>query len=189
MLTRLHLRAGAVVETFSNEGEAITVSDDVREVTTTKCSGCGADVQRLICLFCGREVRQLRTLEDEREALFELHDALRTATSEEAKVKLLKGAWVPAQPELLVEAGLQCLPLIEDSQVNDRPAVQRLEGIAARLRVRGADTETERRALAEFEARIARFDRADRRLNWTMTSVVLAILAAGVFGVWSCTHR
>ncbi|MFO0679787.1 MAG: hypothetical protein U0169_24900 [Polyangiaceae bacterium] len=171
------------------EHEHDEASSGATATTPATCSGCGAAVARLICPFCGREIRALRTLEDEREALLELHESVRQAADDEAKRKLLTGAWVPTRHELLVEAGLQCLPLIEDSQVLDRPAVLRLDAIATRLRVSGPVNEAERRALAEFEARVKRFDRASRRLDIVMSFTILGILGFVVFGVWSCTHR
>jgi hypothetical protein len=155
----------------------------------TKCTSCGAAVRGLVCSFCGREVRALVTPEDERLALIELHQAARDVKDKDALARLFKGAWIPTSPAMLVEAGLQCLPLIEDGQVTDRPVVQRLEAIATRLRIAQLPSEEAHRALAEFQARIQRYERADRNLGIIIVAVLLVICAAAGFGLWSCAHH
>lgn len=148
---------------------------------------CGAEVQNLVCRYCGGSSRPLRTVEDEHEGLMELHEIARGVSEEETRARLFKGAHIPMNVPVLVEAGLQCLPLIEDGKVVDRPVVQRLEAVIARLKIGAPPDETVRRALGEFEARVARYEAADRRLGrWIIGTflVVVAAMAAGAWALW-----
>lgn len=150
-----------------------------------KCGGCGADTDGLVCVFCGRTTRRLLTLDDEQEALLELHDAAQKITDPEAKSRLFTSAWIPSHRELLVEAGLQCLPLIENGQPLDRPVVQRLEAIAARLRVHGDSTPVIERALEEFDAKVERFEKASRNFGIGLLAAVLFVLGLGLLVGWT----
>lgn len=149
-----------------------------------RCGTCGAEVAGAVCRFCGVSARPLRSLEDEHEAILEFHEIARTIREAEHRERFFKGGHVPTHLAALVEAGLQCLPLIEDEKVEDRPVVQRLEAITARLRVQGHADAAAQRAIAEFEGRIARYEKADTRLGWTVAGVILVVLALVAGGVW-----
>ena len=76
------------------------------------CSACGAVVSGLVCLHCGQYTSREPDIEQERTALKELHHWLGEADKKKA-AKLLRAAFLPNHPDLLVDYQAQISDLAE----------------------------------------------------------------------------
>ena len=118
--------------------------------------------------------------DNELQQLNAFHEQL-AALESVAQASLLRNGFLPDSPDVLVEAGIRCLPLIEsgDSRINDG-AVDRLEAIVFKLR-HGADSGGVRKMLNELEAVLQKHcarERSDTRLGF---GIILGLtLAAAV---------
>jgi hypothetical protein len=117
---------------------------------------------------------------EELKQLNEFHEKL-AALEPAAQASLLRNGFLPDSPDVLVEAGVRCLPLIEsgDTHITDG-AVDRLEAIVFKLR-HGAESGGVRKMINELEAVLQKRrvqDRSDMRLGF---GIILGLtLAAAV---------
>jgi hypothetical protein len=87
-------------------------------MATDPCVGCGATSAGVfVCHHCGVPVRRLADAESERQALDELHGQLASADAPSAL--LLKNAFLPDDPRVLIDAGLRLLPVLENGAALD----------------------------------------------------------------------
>jgi len=99
-----------------------------------------------------------------------------------AQVGLLRSGYLPASPDLLVEAGIRCVPLLEcgDPEVAEA-AYDRLEGVLLKLRLSPPAPAT-RKAVEELEQRLVQHRQQEARdtklglaLILGLTGVILAL--------------
>ena len=151
------------------------------------CQQCGASVKGYICEYCGSLAQLSLDRTAEKEALNELHNIIVAQTEPEMKVKLLRHSFLPDVPDVLIEAGMRCLPVIDTSDTADAvvtAAVHRLQAIMAKLRLLGDNGQTAV-ALREFEAVLTKFHESDRRLNQSIIIAGMVLLVLVVVGcIW-----
>jgi hypothetical protein len=155
--------------------------------STASCDHCGADIAGLLCSFCGTPGVPVEGPGAQLRAVRELAHHMRSGSAYN-RVRLLTLGYVPASPPVLVEAALACLPLIHDDEVDDvsLAAVQRLETLVRRLRLQPEGAEG--RVLAQLEARLKSYRRADRNLGILAVVVVVLGLALVALGIAASLH-
>lgn len=141
------------------------------------CRACGAERGTFICRFCGTPVRTGLNEAEEREALDELHAAL---SKGETGAFVLKNAFIPNTPAVLIEAGLRMLPVLEGA-VAENGAAGRLLAICVKLGLLRSDP-TCAAAEAEFRTALARYTEYDNRFGRYMVVGVIVLLVIVVGG-------
>jgi hypothetical protein len=140
------------------------------------CIGCGATSAGVfVCHNCGVPCRPLVDAQSQRQALDELHGQL---GSEGAPAGLLKNAFIPDDPRVLIEAGLRMLPALEDA-AGQSDAAGRMRAIIIKLRLVGDDPSLAR-AGKEFEEALESYRKSDRRMGWTLAIIAAVLLAVAV---------
>lgn len=119
--------------------------------------------------------------ESELQQLDVYHEELARITPD-LQVSRLRSGYVPVSPELLVEAGIRCVPLME-SQNNEisEAARDRLEVILLKLSL-GTTTSAIRRAMDELELRMQKHkqqSRTDMKYGFALF-IGLTIVIAGL---------
>lgn len=150
-----------------------------------KCTNCGAIVQEKICEHCGTPLIKIRNMEEEKQALEDYHQRL-SERSEQEQVRWLRNGFIPADPETLSEAGIRCLPLIDESRLSDvgDAAVSRLEAIITGLRLASIDEHTQQ-LIWDFQSRIAKYRSARQSMDkWILVAAVAIVLCAIAGVVW-----
>jgi hypothetical protein len=134
-------------------------------------------VSGLVCLHCGQTTSHEPDIDQERTALKELHHWLGEADKKKA-AKLLRAAFLPSHPDLLVDAGIQCLPFIR-GEIYDLKgaAINRLEAIEAKLQILPQDA-TVKQALRDFRQAIDSYYADQKKSNREMAIffIVVAII-------------
>ena len=116
----------------------------------------------------------------EREQLETYHRQL-ALQQESGQVGMLRSGYLPTSPELLVEAGIRCVPLLESGDVDlAGAAYDRLEAILLKLRLSPAAPAT-RKAVEELEARLKEHHRQEAR-DTKFGVALLLVLAALIAG-------
>lgn len=150
------------------------------------CARCGAEVVSLICRYCGCAAEPPGGAEAEMKALEEFSGLLCGKDGAE-QGKLLEYGYLPSAPAALIEAGVRCVPLIQDQwNAVSRGAVRRLEAIVVKLKIIPQD-ETTVRAVKEFEARVLAWreqGERDTRHGLMFFGVVLVLLVAAAAALW-----
>lgn len=147
------------------------------------CVGCGAtDSGLFVCHHCGVAFEPLIDVESQRQALEELHGQL---AFESAPPNLLKNAFLPDDPRILIDAGLRLLPVIENA-AGQRDAAGRMRAIIIKLRLLGDDP-TISRAAKELEAALAAYERSDRQMGVVLTIVFTVVIVGIGLGIKACT--
>src|SRR3712207_4861855 len=98
------------------------------------CDSCGAPCKGLICEHCGKPTAHLADATEENRALDEYHHLLQRLTPEDQRGWLLTSGFMPDNKEVLIEAGIQCLPLLQNMSISDA-AASRLEAIITKLKL------------------------------------------------------
>ena len=143
-----------------------------------KCDSCGAHVKGLICEHCGKPTAHLASAADENRALDEFHKLLQKLKPEEQRNWLTSG-FIPDNKEVLIEAGINCLPFLKTMSVNEAAAA-RLEAIILKLKLMHGD-EQAREAIEDFKAGIAAYKSAklsDNLLGMGCAGLILAAMGA-----------
>mgnify|MGYP000181469925 CR=1 FL=1 len=141
--------------------------------------GCGARGSGVfVCHHCGVAFAPLVDVESQRQALEELHGQL---AKHDAPAVLLKNAFLPDDPRLLIDAGLRLLPMLENA-AGQSVAAGRMRAIIIKLRLLGDDP-TVARAVAELQAALDSYEKSDNR-----TGIVIVSLALGIVALllWKC---
>ncbi len=149
---------------------------DEQQHSDDRCRSCGGKVGALVCLHCGATVRRGLTAEEEREALDELHGSL---VRSDVGDKILKQAFIPDDVQVLINAGLRMLPVLEGAVAQDG-AAGRLRAITIKLRLR-ADDPSVLKAAKELEIALDRYERHDRSFGWWMIGIIVTIIAVIVY--------
>jgi hypothetical protein len=148
----------------------------------TKCGSCGAPVGGLICEHCGNLAARLDNAVEENQALDEYHKLLGKLKPEEQRNWLLESGFLPDNREILIEAGIYCVPLLKKISLYDAAAA-RLEAIILKLKLMPESVQT-RRAVADFQAKIEQYKLDKRKDDIYGFGCLLLILAALVALGW-----
>lgn len=144
------------------------------------CDSCGAPARGLICGHCGKPTAHLGDASEENRALDEFHNLLQRLKPEEQRNWLLTSGFIPDHKEVLIEAGIHCIPLLQNMQVYEA-AASRLEAVITKLRLLHGDRQAEL-AVEDFRARVGKY-RADKRKNDLESAGCLLAILAAVVGV------
>jgi len=140
----------------------------------------------MVCRQCGAFSGKAGDVELERRGLDDYRRLLRELDAE-GKVRLLSTGFLPCSVDALIEAGLQCVPLIDENWTSAeecQAAVRRLDAIGLKLRILTTD-ERALRAEREFSAKVGSFRRTDHRDGVRGVVMILALLAGLVAAaVW-----
>jgi hypothetical protein len=148
---------------------------------TNNCDSCGALVHGLICEHCGKPTAHLANAAEENRALDEYHRLLQNLKPEEQRNWLASG-FIPDNREVLIEAGIYCLPLLKTMSVYEAAAL-RLEAVIVKLKLMPADRQT-LLALEDFQAKIENYKSTKRKDDLLGMGCLLIILAAMVAVGW-----
>lgn len=143
---------------------------------SVSCSNCGASQSGNVCEYCGTLLTSLESLDAERKALARLHECISEADTDRQK-RLLRNGFLPTYPEVLVDAGLRCVPLVNEAEIANEPresAILRLRMIVAKLTLLQHTPEIDR-AIAQFEESLDRFAASEKTYT-----IVGAVLIAGL---------
>jgi hypothetical protein len=152
-----------------------------------KCTVCGADLKGgPACEYCGTTVPWQPQSEDEDAELERYHRQLREAPADRVEHLLLAG-FLPSGKRPLIQAGLHMMPML-DVGTRGSSAAKRLEAILAKLRILAEDEET-RKAIAQFEAKLAEHRATDARFTVGCAIVCLALLAGMGWLLWRWLGR
>jgi hypothetical protein len=117
--------------------------------------------------------------------LNEFHERL-SEKDAAGQASALRGGWLPDSPEVLTEAGVRCIPMLQgDNQELADAAEHRLEAIVFKLR-HLPDDRAARGPLARFEELLAarkRRETSDMKMGFLLIGGLLALIVLVVYGV------
>jgi hypothetical protein len=145
------------------------------------CGSCGAPVKGLICEHCGKPTAHLANAADENRALDEFHELLQKLKPGEQSDWLSSG-FIPDNRDVLIEAGIYCLPFLKTMAVYNA-AASRLEAIILKLKLMHTDQQA-RQAVEDFKAQIAVYKSTKRSDDIFGMGCLLLVLAAMVAVGW-----
>lgn len=145
------------------------------------CDSCGAPCKGLICEHCGKPTAHLANAADENRALDEYHKLIQKLKPEEQRDWLTSG-FIPDNKEVLIEAGIYCLPFLKTMSAYDA-AASRLEAIILKLKLMHGDQQA-RQAIEDFKAQITAYKSTKRSDDFLGIGCSLLILAAMVAVGW-----
>lgn len=140
------------------------------------CHSCGAPVRGLICEHCGKPTIHLESMEDENRALDEYHKYLHELKPQEQRNWLLSSGFIPDNRQVLIEAGIYCVPLLKNMAIYDAAAA-RLEAVILKLKLIENDPQAQR-AVEDFQEQIKKYRAQKRSDNILGMGCVLFVLAA-----------
>jgi hypothetical protein len=155
------------------------------EIFPERCHSCGAPRKGSICEYCGTCLIKPADEVEEREALDAYHFQLGKADKEGAR-RLLRSGFVPDYPEVLVEAGLRVIPLVDNDEVSEEPtesAVLRLQMIVAKLRLERPTVKINN-AVRQFDEVISGHRKADRHATIFGLLLIGGLLAGVAWLIW-----
>jgi hypothetical protein len=145
------------------------------------CDSCGAPTKGLICEHCGKPTAHLANAAEENRALDEYHRLLQKLKPEEQRNWLASG-FIPDNREVLIEAGIYCLPLLKTMSVYEAAAL-RLEAVIVKLKLMPGDQQT-RQAVEDFQAKIESYKSTKRKDDMLGIGCLLLILVAMIAVSW-----
>lgn len=127
------------------------------------CPQCGAPLQRALCEYCGTLGLSHPNVDEQKQALEVLHGLL-ASKDEKGQLALLKNGFLPDDRDVLIEAGLRCVPLIGHDSTGDveEAAIARLRAIVAKLNLL-SDDNLARQAARNFEQEMGRYKKITYR--------------------------
>lgn len=152
-----------------------------------KCAHCGAALDGLVCKYCGAASAAIEDMEKQKRALDEYH-GLFASHDKDALIKLLKNGFMPDHTKLLIDAGLQCVSMLDDSALNYKvsdAAALRLNAIVLKLKLKASDREAEK-AIAMFSEKVKEHKKSgDRDAIYGLTAIAIlaAIIAAALWWI------
>lgn len=148
----------------------------------TNCSSCGASVSGLVCAHCGKLTAPLNNAADENQALDEYHEQLQKLEPGEKCKRLLESGFLPDNREVLIEAGIYCVPLLKNTAIYEA-AASRLEAIILKLNLMPGDDRQTRRAVEDFQDKIKQYKATKRSDDlWGIGCLLLIAVAIIMFG-------
>lgn len=155
-------------------------------MTKTTCLQCSAPLNGLVCEYCGSLANLHMNQDEEMQALTEYHNILlKLEEKPEAEIKILSNGFIPSNPDVLIEAGVRMIPIIDLTNTYDdvvEAASRRLDAISLRLRLL-PDTPEITRALKEFETFTEEFNVLHKKQS-KETNILIALLL--VFIIAAC---
>ena len=149
----------------------------------SNCDSCGAPGKGLICEHCGKPTAHLVGAAEESRALDEFHDLLRQLAPDGQRNWLLTAGFIPDHKEVLIEAGIHCIPLLKNVSIYDA-AASRLETIITKLKLLHGDQQA-RLAIEDFQSKIESHRAQKRKDDILGVGCLLFVLAAIIaVGVW-----
>jgi hypothetical protein len=142
------------------------------------CPRCGASTTMTICEHCGSLAGEAPDRSSERAALDQLH-GLVSSKPPEGRADVLAHGFLPTDPEILIDAGLRCIPLLGSAEVGEA-AAQRLEVVIAKLRIH-EPTPTMGRAVETLEGKLEKHRVGEKRFQ---RAGCLAFVLLGILAVW-----
>ncbi len=151
-------------------------------VLPATCPQCGAPLKRALCEYCGTLGLPHPSLDEQKQALEVFHGLL-AARDEKGQLALLKNGFLPDDRDVLIEAGLRCVPLIGHDSTGDieEAAIARLRAVIAKLNLLPGDSAA-RQAAKNFEQEMGRYKQVSSR-NLAFGLLIVAVpvcLAAGL---------
>ena len=147
-----------------------------------KCDSCGAPCKGLICEHCGKPTAHLANAADENRALDEYQSLIQKLKPGEQRNWLTTG-FIPDNKEILIEAGIYCLPFLKTMSTYEA-AASRLEAIILKLKLMKSDEQT-RQAVKDFQANLESYKSTKRKDDLLGIGCLLAIVAAmGAVSWW-----
>ncbi len=146
------------------------------------CDSCGAPYSGFICEHCGKLATHLESAADENRALDEFHKQLQKLKPKEQSQWLLESGFLPDNKEVLIEAGIYCVPFLKNSAIYDA-AASRLEAISLKLKLTADDPKAVR-AVESFQAHIKQYKKEKRTEAALGMGCLLTILALTIAGGW-----
>ena len=150
-----------------------------------KCAHCGAALDGLVCKYCGAASSATEDLEKQKRALEEYH-GLFVSRDDDALVKLLKNGFLPDHGTLLIDAGLRCVSMLDDSAVDYKvtdAAALRLEAIVMKLKLKVPDRENEK-AIEMFSAKLKEHKASGNRDAIYGITAIVVIIAVTALALW-----
>lgn len=157
-------------------------------MTETTCLQCSAPLNGLVCEYCGSLARLRMNRDEEMQALTEYHNILlKLEEKPETEIKLLSKGFIPSNPDVLIEAGVRVIPMIDLANPSDdvaEAASRRLTAIILKLRLLPSTPEITQ-ALNEFKSFMEEFKvfhkKQDRESNIIILLGVVFLIAACLF--------
>jgi hypothetical protein len=115
----------------------------------------------------------------ERMALDELHGRLAAGGESE---KILQNAFVPTTTDVLIEAGLRLLPVLEKGVAQDG-AAGRMRAIIIKLGLLSSDP-TAAKAAAQLGQALDDYRRSDRNMGYWVMGLMFAAVAGIGYWIW-----
>jgi hypothetical protein len=140
------------------------------------CPKCEVPVEGDACALCGSPVQDL---DAQKRAVIDLHNKVLSSKDDDEKSALLRNAPIPDDPEVLIDAGLRCVPLMESFEPGDS-ASARLQAIVVKLKLFPED-ERIAKAIAEFEKHIRAQGRANLKVGIGCAVLIASILGVGIW--------
>ena len=144
------------------------------------CRACGSPrAGTYVCHYCGAATHQLVDSTTERAALDELHGRLSAGGESE---KILQNGFLPTHTEVLIDAGLRLLPVLEKGVAEDG-AAGRMRAIIIKLELIANDASAAK-AAAELKQALEDYRRSDRIMGYWVLAILLAGLIAIAYWMW-----
>jgi hypothetical protein len=146
------------------------------------CDSCGALAEGIICEHCGRPTIHLATQADENRALDEYHKLIQKQKPEEQR-QWLESGFIPDSKEVLIEAGIYCLPFLQNTSLNGA-AASRLDAIMLKIKLMPGDQQT-LQAIEVFQKKLDGYKSAKKKDDLlAIGCLVLILLAMAAVGWW-----
>jgi hypothetical protein len=156
----------------------------------TLCPRCGAPAPDPICKFCGSLTARLQDVGAERQALHAFHTLVTKQADAKKQAEFLSHGFLPEHQPVLIEAGVQCVTLIDleqPAQDVPRAAVRRLRGIIFKMKLT-TETPDSARAIKQFEVLLRDHARSESKALWQGIGLIivlpLVVIALCIGGIW-----
>ena len=144
------------------------------------CRACGSpSTGAFVCHYCGAATQTMTDPAMERQALDELHGQLAAGGESE---KILQNAFVPTNTEVLIDAGLRLLPVLEQGVAEDG-AAGRLRAIIIKLELLASEPAA-KKAAAELRQALEDYRRSDRLMGYWVLGLLFAAVAGVAYWIW-----
>jgi hypothetical protein len=140
-------------------------------------------VSGLVCAHCGKLAAPLNNAADENRALDEYHKQLQKLEPGKESKRLLESGFLPDNRDVLIEAGIYCVPLLKNVTIYES-AASRLEAIILKLNLMPNEDRQTRRAVEDFQARIKQYKATKRSDDLYGIGCLLLIAAAIIAFGW-----
>lgn len=146
------------------------------------CPQCGAPLKHALCEYCGTLGLPRPNVDEQKQAL-EIFHGLLAAKNEKEQLALLKNGFLPDDRDVLIEAGLRCVPLIGHDSTGDieEAAIARLRAVVAKLNLLPSDS-LARQAARSLEQEMGRYKKLTYR-NLVIGLLIFVVPVCLVVGI------